>query len=83
MAPSVENGPTHGGKEGRGETVNLRDTYLKRLGELVRFDVLRKGKSKFVVDALHGCGAGYLDRVGVVLGEMVRHTRDPRVHVRW
>jgi len=45
------------------ETVNLRDTYLKRLEELVRFDVLRKGKAKFVVDALHGCGAGYLDHV--------------------
>jgi phosphoglucomutase len=47
----------------KGETVNLREAYLKRLGELVRFDVLTKGKAKFVVDALHGCGAGYLDRV--------------------
>src|SRR5450432_752280 len=46
----------------RGETVNLRDTYIKRIEELVRFDVLAKAKSKFVVDALHGCGAGYLDR---------------------
>ncbi len=45
------------------ETVNLREAYLKRLEELVRFDALRKGKAKFVVDALHGCGAGYLDRV--------------------
>jgi phosphomannomutase len=45
-----------------GETVNLRENYLKRLEELVRFDTLRKGKVKFVADALHGCGAGYLDR---------------------
>src|SRR6202022_3845384 len=37
----------------KGETVNLRETYLKRLTELVRFDVLAKGKAKFVVDALH------------------------------
>src|ERR1700687_4420844 len=44
------------------ETVNLRETYLKRVEALVRFDALRKGKTKFVVDALHGCGAGYLDR---------------------
>jgi phosphoglucomutase len=40
------------------EMVNLRDTYLKRLEELVQFDTLRQGKAKFVVDALHGCGAG-------------------------
>jgi alpha-D-glucose phosphate-specific phosphoglucomutase len=43
--------------------VNLRKNYLKRLEELVRFDVLAKSKVKFVVDALHGCGAGYLDRI--------------------
>jgi len=36
---------------------------LKRLEELVRFDVLQRAKSKFVVDALHGCGAGYLDKI--------------------
>src|SRR5262249_41571653 len=42
------------------EKVSIRDAYLKRLGELVRFDVLaeslRKSKGKFVYDALHGCG---------------------------
>lgn len=51
------------GKNGSGEKVNLREDYLNRLQELVRFDTLRKAKSTFVVDALHGCGAGYLDRV--------------------
>ena len=51
---------SHNGK--KPETVNLRETYLKRLEELVHFDTLRKAKTKFVVDALHGCGAGYLDR---------------------
>ncbi len=45
-----------------GDTVNLRENYLKRIEELVRFDVLHKAKVKFVADALHGCGAGYLDR---------------------
>src|SRR5215468_11483334 len=39
------------------ENVNLHDNYVKRLGELVRFDVLAKTKAKFAVDALHGCGA--------------------------
>jgi len=43
--------------------INLREPYLKRLAELVRFDVLQKAKSKFVVDALHGCGAGYLNKI--------------------
>jgi len=54
--------PSHLSKDGLGEIVNLRETYLKRLEELVNFDVLRKAKAKFAVDVLHGCGAGYLDR---------------------
>ena len=65
--------------EQKTETVNLRDAYLKRLEELVRFDTFRKGKPKFVVDALHGCGAGYLDHIlakhGVRVGTM-RTERD-------
>ena len=65
-------------KTTKGETVNLRDTYLKRLGELVRFDVLRKGKAKFVVDALHGCGAGYLDRVLADHGVSIQTMRTNR-----
>jgi phosphoglucomutase len=35
---------------------------LKRLGELVRFDAIAASKMKFAYDALHGCGAGWLDR---------------------
>ena len=63
----------------RPERVNLREAYLNRLGELVRFDVLKKGKAKFVVDALHGCGAGYLDRIlqdHGVAAEVIRADRD-------
>jgi len=58
--PFAHAAPSHQGKDGLGEIVNLRETYLKRLEELVNFDVLRKAKAKFVVDVLHGCGAGYL-----------------------
>ena len=61
------------------EMVNLRAAYLKRIEELVRFDVLRRGNSKFIVDALHGCGAGYLDKVladGGVAVEALRTNRD-------
>jgi phosphoglucomutase len=61
------------------QKVNLRENYLKRLQELVRFETLKKAKIKFVTDALHGCGAGYLDRAltehGVAL-EAMRTNRD-------
>jgi len=43
------------------EMVDPRELYLTRLAELVRFDVIRSTKLSFVCDALHGCGAGYLD----------------------
>ena len=49
-------------KNSKAEMVNLTDSYLQRLEQLVRFETIRKGKTKFVVDVLHGCGAGYLDR---------------------
>ncbi len=52
----------HGTKKNIGELVNLKSDYLKRLNELVRFDVIRKANLKVVVDALHGAGAGYLDK---------------------
>jgi phosphoglucomutase len=50
------------GKDGQGEKVSLRADYLKRLNELVRFEVIKKANLKIVTDALHGCGAGYLDK---------------------
>jgi phosphoglucomutase len=76
--PFAHAAPSLPSKNGEGETVNLRETYLKRLEELVRFDVLRKGKSKFVVDALHGCGAGYLDRALADHGVSVQAMRTNR-----
>ncbi len=61
LVPKV---PAHGAKKSSAtEKINLRAPYLKRLEELVRFDVLQKSKSKFVVDALHGAGAGYLNKI--------------------
>ncbi len=50
------------GREEDFEPVDLRGPYLERLKELVRFDVLSSAKLSFVSDAVHGCGAGYLDR---------------------
>jgi phosphomannomutase len=44
------------------QRVSVREHYLKRLGELIHFDSIRKAKLRIVYDALHGCGGGYLDR---------------------
>jgi alpha-D-glucose phosphate-specific phosphoglucomutase len=60
------------------QMVNLRGDYLKRIEELVRFEVLRKGGTKFVVDALHGCGAGYLDKILIDNGVKVEALRTNR-----
>src|ERR1035437_8306590 len=45
------------------ETIDLRDSYLERLAQLVNFKLIAGAKRSIVTDALHGCGAGYLDRV--------------------
>ncbi len=59
----AKSAPTSGDKRAANEMVNIRETYLQRLEQLVRFDALRQAKTHFVYDALHGCGAGYLDTV--------------------
>src|SRR5260370_22341910 len=69
----------HGASDSaRSEKVNLRENYLKRLEELVYFDTLRKAKPLLIVDALHGCGAGYLDRTLADHGVTVQAMRAER-----
>src|SRR5215472_5444447 len=68
---------THGKKD-IGEKVNLKADYLKRLNELVRFDVIQKSKLKVVTDALHGAGAGYLDKALADHGVTVTARRTER-----
>jgi phosphomannomutase len=63
------------------EQVDIASPYLARLGELVRFDELKKQNApRIVFDALHGCGAGYLDRAlnehGIGGHETIRAERD-------
>jgi len=43
--------------------VQPREPYFEQLRKMIRFDVLAKAKGSFVCDAVHGCGAGWLDRV--------------------
>jgi alpha-D-glucose phosphate-specific phosphoglucomutase len=83
VVKSIENGgaaeaAAHGAKHKNAEKINLRGPYLERLEELVRFEVLRKAGVKVVVDALHGCGAGYLDRTLTDHGISVRAMRTER-----
>jgi phosphoglucomutase len=48
------------------EQIDAAPAYLGRLSELIRFETIARPKDKFAIgivfDALHGCGAGYLDR---------------------
>jgi phosphoglucomutase len=48
------------------EQIDAAPAYLQQLSELIRFETIAKPKDKFalgiVFDAVHGCGAGYLDR---------------------
>jgi len=59
--------------------INPRETYFAQLEKLIRFDVIKKAKGNFVCDALHGCGAGWLDGIlgshGVEL-TAIRKSRD-------
>jgi alpha-D-glucose phosphate-specific phosphoglucomutase len=45
------------------ERLDPRAPYFEQLQRMIRFDTLRKAPGAFVCDALHGCGAGWLDRI--------------------
>jgi alpha-D-glucose phosphate-specific phosphoglucomutase len=45
------------------ERIDTREAYFSQLERLVRFDVISKANGNFVCDAVHGCGAGWLDRI--------------------
>lgn len=63
------------------ERIDPRESYFDQLRQIVRFDVLERGNKGgvFVCDALHGCGAGWLDRILAAQGipaVMIRTNRD-------
>jgi phosphoglucomutase len=45
---------------------------------MIRFDVLAKAKGNFAYDAVHGCGAGWLDRILIEHGMTVESMRTRR-----
>lgn len=60
------------------ERVDPRDAYFEQLRRVVRFDVIAKLEGGVVCDALHGCGAGWLDRILVEHGVEVTAIRTER-----
>ena len=60
------------------EGIEPREPYFEQLRRMVRFDVLQKAKGSFVCDAVHGCGAGWLDRVMAENGIAVTPIRAKR-----
>jgi phosphoglucomutase len=61
------------------ERMDPRGPYFAQLKEMIHFDVLAKAKGNFAYDAVHGCGAGWLDRIlrdhGMTV-ESIRTRRD-------
>ncbi|MDE3169021.1 MAG: phosphoglucomutase/phosphomannomutase family protein [Acidobacteriota bacterium] len=55
--------PAHDEQPASFESIDPRGPYFKQLHKMIRFDVLGRSKGIFVYDALHGCGAGWLDRI--------------------
>jgi len=79
-AAALEEGPVeHNQVENDFPGINPREPYFEQLRRMIRFEVLAKAKGSFICDAVHGCGAGWLDRIlkdqGIVVTE-IRAQRD-------
>jgi phosphoglucomutase len=61
------------------ERIDPRGPYFEQLKKMIRFDVLANAKGNFAYDAVHGCGAGWLDLIltdhGITV-ESIRTKRD-------
>jgi len=64
------------------ERIDPREPYFEQLRSVVRFEVIERAKKMsgtFACDAVHGCGAGWLDRILASHGisaTMIRANRD-------
>ncbi len=79
-AAALQDGPAeHDQIENDFPGIQPREPYFEQLLRMIRFDVLAKAKGSFVCDAVHGCGAGWLDRIlkehGIAVTE-IRAGRD-------
>ncbi|MGC1967361.1 MAG: phosphoglucomutase/phosphomannomutase family protein [Candidatus Acidiferrales bacterium] len=60
------------------DRLDPRAPYFAQLEKIIRFDVLTKAKGNFAYDAVHGCGAGWLDRILTDHGMTVESIRTKR-----
>jgi len=60
------------------ERIDPRGPYFAQLKKMIRFDRLAKAKGNFAYDAVHGCGAGWLDRILTDHGMTVESIRTRR-----
>jgi phosphoglucomutase len=60
------------------ERIDPRAPYFEQLRGVIRFDVLKQAGGHFVCDAVHGCGAGWLDRILAGNGNEVTAIRTER-----
>ncbi len=60
------------------ERIDPRGPYFEQLTKMIRFDVLAKAQGNFAYDAVHGCGAGWLDRILSEHGMTVESIRTRR-----
>ncbi|MGA8012680.1 MAG: phosphoglucomutase/phosphomannomutase family protein [Candidatus Acidiferrales bacterium] len=79
-AAALPDGPVeHNQVENDFPGINPREPYFEQLRRMIRFEVLAKAKGSFICDAVHGCGAGWLDRIlkdhGIAVTE-IRAQRD-------
>jgi phosphoglucomutase len=79
-AAALEDGPAELNQvENDFPGINPREPYFEQLRRMIRFEVLAKAKGSFICDAVHGCGAGWLDRIlkdhGIAVTE-IRAQRD-------
>src|ERR1700690_232789 len=61
------------------DTIDPRAPYFEQLRRMIRFDGLKNAQGSFGCDALHGCGAGWFDRILIESGiasTAVRTKRD-------
>jgi phosphomannomutase len=78
-AAALKDGPAqHHEIENDFESIDPREPYFDQLRRMIRFDVLRQAKGSFVCDAVHGCGAGWLDRILTENGIPVTSIRGER-----
>jgi phosphoglucomutase len=77
-AAAIKEASNHHEIEDDFERIDPRRPYFEQLGRMIRFDAIAKAGGAFVCDAVHGCGAGWLDRILADHGVSVTEIRAQR-----